>query len=657
MKAKRKTIMRKTAAVMLMLTLVFTSAAAAFGAVDPGKVIKSDWINFRGNYEHNAVTKSPVATKASNLTLWWATKSGEGFGSNAVGSPILVDGYLYYNQGNTINKMDAVSGEKVLEGKMVTNSNFSIIPPTYADGKIFVALSGGRIQAFDAKTLKSLWLYTDELGGQPNSPITYHDGYIYTGFWNSETSDANYVCVSVKDTNPKKTTEAQKAEWTYTNKGGYYWAGAYVCDDFLLVGTDDGDSGYTKQTSRLLSLDPKTGKLLDQKTGLNADIRSNVSYDKTTDRYYFTSKGGSFYSVKLSDKGKISGMKELDLGGMSTSTPAIYNGRAYVGVSGPGQFTKYNGHNISVIDLSSWKVAYKAYTMGYPQTSGLVYTGAKDGYTYVYFFENMTPGKLRYIKDKAGVTEVIGGVTENDGKQDWLCAPVLFTPKGSQAQYAICSPIVDEYGTIYFKNDSAYMMAIGSKILDIKVTKQPTQKTYDIGDTFNPSGMKVVAKLANGKTMDISQYITYSEDKLKANTDEVTIYYDNQLYNDEGDCDRLFTTVDIRMNDKSTSDANNALKAKLNAVKPSLSVTAGSKKASLTWKKVSEADGYQIMRSTKKSSGFKTVKTVTSKNTIKYTDSGLSKGKTYYYKIRAYKKLNGVKYYGKWSAVKSVKTK
>jgi hypothetical protein len=35
---------------------------------------------------------------------------------------------------------------------------------------------------------------------------------------------------------------------------------------------------------------------------------------------------------------------------------------------------------------------------------------------------------------------------------------------------------------------------------------------------------------------------------------------------------------------------------------------------------------------------------------VKYTDSGLSSGKTYYYKVRAYQKINGKTYYGAYSA-------
>ena len=404
----------------LGVALIFTLSAtlSAFAAANPAKIITRNWTNFRGNQSHNAAVSDKLPTSAENAALYWATKAGEGYGDGAIGSPILVDGYLYFNQGKKIKKMDAMSGKVVATGKMVERSNFSIIPPTYGDGKIFVGLANGRIQAFDAKTLKSLWVYQDKLKGQPNSPITYYKGYVYTGFWNSETRIANFACVSAKDGNTKKTTEKKSARWVYPNAGGYYWAGAYVSDNFVLVGTDDGDGGYTAQTSRLLSLSPKTGKKIDSIEGLNADIRSNVSYDKVTDRYYFTSKGGSFYSVKVSKSGKLSDLKELDLGGMSTSTPAIYNGRAYVGVSGKGQFDKYNGHRIAVIDLASFTIAYTASCMGYPQTSGLISTAYEksEGYVYVYLFENMTPGKLRYLKDKPGQTEVADAVTETAAK-------------------------------------------------------------------------------------------------------------------------------------------------------------------------------------------------------------------------------------------------
>ena len=73
-------------------------------------------------------------------------------------------------------------------------------------------------------------------------------------------------------------------------------------------------------------------------------------------------------------------------------------------MSGTAQFGAYSGHNITVIDLASMSVAYSVRTQGYPQTSGILTTAyeAENGYVYVYFFDNYTPGKLRILADKPG---------------------------------------------------------------------------------------------------------------------------------------------------------------------------------------------------------------------------------------------------------------
>ena len=162
-------------------------------------------------------------------------------------------------------------------------SSYAINSPTYADGMLFIGLSDGTVQAFDASTLESLWIYHDALGGQPNFLITYHDGYIYTGFWQGESLNANYVCLSVTDEDPVNQKEEKLASWTYTSKGGFYWAGAYVSDGYLLVGTDDGAAGYSTGYASLLSLDPRTGKLLDSVQMPNTgDIRCSIVRDAST---------------------------------------------------------------------------------------------------------------------------------------------------------------------------------------------------------------------------------------------------------------------------------------------------------------------------------------------------------------------------------------
>ena len=520
------------------LTMAWTLDKAAVNtAIDAG--LTSEWSGFRGNGDNNAVTDAPVPTAAEDGTLYWANQIGSGVDSDAVGSPIIVDGYLITYASDKLYRVDAVTGEVAATGTMDHKSSFSITPPAYAEGMIFVALSNGTVQAFNAVTLESLWLYTDPLGGQPNSPLTVKNGYLYTGFWNSETGDANFVCLSVTDEDPGQAEESKCASWYYTSKGGFYWAGAYVSDGYVLVGTDDGTNTCTSPTSRLLLLDPRTGALLDSWDGLNGDIRSSIVHDSETDTYCFTSKGGSFCSVRVSADRKLTDMWSVDLsnGGrgtpMSTSTPVVYNGRAYVGVSGAGQFSAYSGHNITVIDLGGKSAAYSVQTQGYPQTSGLLTTAYEEesGYVYIYFFDNMTPGKLRVLRDRAG--QMAADYVTAEGSHSTAYA--LFTPTGDQAQYAICSPIADEYGTIYFKNDSGHLMAFGSAVQKIEVTTLPDRMTYGEGESFDPAGMVVTATYANGMTRDVTKYVTWSADALTAENKVVTISFGHVMYHNAED--------------------------------------------------------------------------------------------------------------------------
>ena len=70
-------------------------------------------------------------------------------------------------------------------------------------------------------------------------------------------------------------------------------------------------------------------------------------------------------------------------------------------------------------------------------------------------------------------------------------------------------------------------------------------------------------------------------------------------------------------------------------------------KVSWTVKGENDADGYQVYKSTKANKGFKKAFTTT-KKTYKNT-KGLKKGTKYYYKVRAYKVVDGVTYYSDWS--------
>lgn len=76
-------------------------------------------------------------------------------------------------------------------------------------------------------------------------------------------------------------------------------------------------------------------------------------------------------------------------------------------------------------------------------------------------------------------------------------------------------------------------------------------------------------------------------------------------------------------------------------------------KATLTWTKVSGASGYAIYRATSKNGSYSRIATIKSGKTVQYTATGMTNGKTYYFKIRAYRTVNGKNYYGACSSIKS----
>ncbi|MBQ6872961.1 MAG: fibronectin type III domain-containing protein, partial [Clostridia bacterium] len=85
-----------------------------------------------------------------------------------------------------------------------------------------------------------------------------------------------------------------------------------------------------------------------------------------------------------------------------------------------------------------------------------------------------------------------------------------------------------------------------------------------------------------------------------------------------------------------------------------LTTTKG--KATVKWSNVSGESGYQVYYSTKKDSGYKKAASYKT-NVVKGSKSKLKSGKKYYFKVRAYKTVDGKKIYSAWSAVKSVKVK
>ncbi|VEF49422.1 LPXTG-motif cell wall anchor domain-containing protein [Bacillus freudenreichii] len=71
----------------------------------------------------------------------------------------------------------------------------------------------------------------------------------------------------------------------------------------------------------------------------------------------------------------------------------------------------------------------------------------------------------------------------------------------------------------------------------------------------------------------------------------------------------------------------------------------------ITWKAVAGATGYEIYRSTSTNGKYGLLQTISNSSKPSFTNNGLATGTKYYYKVRAYRLVNGKKVYGAFSSV------
>jgi hypothetical protein len=83
----------------------------------------------------------------------------------------------------------------------------------------------------------------------------------------------------------------------------------------------------------------------------------------------------------------------------------------------------------------------------------------------------------------------------------------------------------------------------------------------------------------------------------------------------------------------------------------------GTKQIRVAWSKNSQATGYQILYSSKSNFSTYGKVSVAKTETAKTITKSIVSGRTYYVKVRAFKKVGGKPYFGKFSAVKTVTAK
>ncbi len=275
---------------------------------------------------------------------------------------------------------------------------------------------------------------------------------------------------------------------------------------------------------------------------------------------------------------------------------------------------------------------------------------SNEGYKFVAWYKNLQDitDEKPYSTEATINVEVISGTTQ------YFYA--LFESTQTTPSVSITVP------SISIPDTSATITAPSITIPDITITKHDLTITKpdvtitkpDVNLPSNIIPTRTTAPTASGsqaKTTTTTTAVT---------ADAARVERASQLMNN---LNKTLSKANEPSTTKASSTSTTKAASKSKTKKPkktSISkITAQKKGFKVTWKKVSNAKGYQVKYSTSKKFTKKTSKTATVKKatTTSKTVKDLKKKKTYYIKVRSYKTVNGKKVYSDWSNVKKVKTK
>ena len=401
----------------------------------PKSNFDSAWPAFAGGKANGSVTEVPTPSGAAESA--WDEPADIKGDAKGVSDLLIIDGNICAVKGDRIVLIDSETGKKELASCSIGANIGYFCRPAYKDGYLVVPFEDGSLGIFvldkkDGQYSIACRYKTPSLGikdTQALTSVTISGGKAYAGFTVVDGSEGALVCVDLASGKVDWTTDKKKSE---TNENeGYYWAGAAASGDDIIIGNESG---------KVALMDGSNGKELSN-VSVGTPVRSGiiaVEVGENGDGTYLavSRDNGTLYKIRRSgDKLTLEG-KPVAFAAISTSTPAVSNGLAYVcGMDIEGYGT------LSVIDLSTMSVKKSIRAdKGESKSTPLVSVQGND--TYVYFTCNALPGGVYAYK-----------LGDN-------AAQMIFTPDAKYREYCTASIICDEKGNLYYANDSGRLFKL-----------------------------------------------------------------------------------------------------------------------------------------------------------------------------------------------------
>ncbi|PJI08172.1 MULTISPECIES: leucine-rich repeat protein [Clostridium] len=301
---------------------------------------------------------------------------------------------------------------------------------------------------------------------------------------------------------------------------------------------------------------------------------------------------------------------------------------------------------------------------------------------------NTPPTKTSYIQGQS--LDLTGAkiiAAYNDGTNE----TVNVTPEmvsGYNANQAGTQTITVNYNG---KVATFTVNVVAKALTNVTMNTPPTKTSYIQGQSLDVTGAKIVATYNDGTTeiVNVTSEMVSGYNANQAGTQTITVNYNGKvatftvnviatytvMFNSNGGTtvankvvpyndlvsapanptrvgytflawykESTFVTRWDFTIDKVTKDTTLYAKWAQNPVAP-ITITKSKPSATsakINWNKVTGVSGYEVWRASSNASAYTYIATLTETS---YTDTALTEGKTYYYRIRSYKIVDGIKVY------------